>query len=258
MLKNSAGKLVTFITCIANNAGEYVHFMQKKLPKLALLYTEHVITDFSTTEKNVQTKILHNFPSLTSALSLTDSLLAAKIQRVNEYKIFLDSQLSLLIKESEAYEDGVKPIRSKIASLRKKLAKLNSEGASSSERHARLFSEMMDPLLRKNVEGQDLYNSELGILSNASLVKKTQRELVEEIVNYREKVLKLERSRFSIAIKVFKEFLDKSGENLGEGMDMREAREGWVKVEFDKDLEGFLDWGKVLDGEDEKNLMEKS
>ena len=255
MLKNSAGKVLSFFICQANNAGEFVHFMQKKMPKIGILYQENVITDFAATEKNVQTKIVDNFPALTGALGLTDNLFALKIKKMNDYKVFLDGQILILNKETETYEEGVKPIRSKISSLRKKLAKLNSEGASTSAKHARLFAEMMDPILRKSTEGKDLYNSERGVLNTANEMKKTQKELGEEISSYREQVLKLEKSRFRTIIQVFKEYLERSGENLGDGLEMREAREGWIKAEFEKDLEGFLEWGRVLDEEEEKAIM---
>lgn len=258
ILKLSMTKVLKFFNQKAIQETEYLGYFQKKIPRLGDLYQEFLPVkkeenQFQTQNPEIlKPDSIKFFPDFINAFERMDEVSVLKQKKHEEYKNYIEKTLisDILIKENKNYEKTTSELKIKINSIRKKLSKYANETAENSSKYAKLFQDMMNPLTRKNTENKDLYNSEIAIFSSSDEQLKYHRNLAEEILSYREELIKLENSRLKTIKQIFQDFLMRSEDFYGSSLEYENAKKGFNEINFDKDLDEFFDFKSLIKLED--------
>ena len=107
---------------------------------------------------------------------------------------------------------------------------------------------MLEPSSKFQLENKDLYNSEISVLGSSEEQIMLHKALGKEIMKFWQKLGKMEITRMKVIQKAFQEFLVKSEEYFGASVEYNNIRSLFVNVEFEKDLDKFLDLENCFSG----------
>ena len=252
-LKNAMANVMKFFTQKVSQETEYISYYVKKIPKMFPTYQESLpkkkeYQDLSS--QPVLKENLDHFPQFTKCFDEIDQLLLAKQKKIEAYKVAIEKDIlkDLLMQENTEYEKASQELRDEIIGLRKKLVKANNNTAEYSTKHAKLFTEMLEPSSKFQLENKDLYNSEISLLGSSEEQIMLHKALGKEIMKFWQKLGKMEITRMKVIQKAFQEFLVKSEEYFGASVEYNNIRSLFVNVEFEKDLDKFLDLENCFSG----------
>ena len=246
-LKNAMQIVMKFFSQKVNQEADYIVHYQKKIPKLNTIYQEVI------TKKNEDIDTMNGeplikekkdlFPEFSRCFEEIDQLMLVRQKKIENYKISIEKEIvkDLLMKENEEYEKAIQNIRDEIIDLRRKLNKANSATADNSTKHAKLFTEMLEPSTKLQLESKDLYNSEIILLSSSEEQLKLHRSLAKHTLSFWQKLTKLEANRLKVVQKAFQQFLTLSEEHFKPSAEYSNLQMLLLNLEFTDDLEKFLD-----------------
>ena len=252
-LRNAMTSVVKFFTQKVNQETDYITYFQKKIPKLTNIYQETVVikkmNEFDHLKGNGK-EINDFFPQFSGFFEEIDQLVLAKQKKLEAYKLSIEKDIlqEILLKENNEYDKATLEIRDEIIGIRKKIAKANSSTAENSTKHAKLFTEMLDPSMKIKSDNTDLYNSEISLVSSSEEQIRLHRMLAKEIMKFWQKLSKIEATRLKVIQKAFQEFLVISEEYFGTSVEYTNIRTLLINIEFTEDLEKYLEIEKCFSG----------
>lgn len=244
-LKNATNSIKTFFTLKLQQETEYLQYFQKKLPKLNNIYQETIIKkDIKPTEggENLK-KILDFFPNFSKTLNEFDSILFEQQEKHEKYRSLIEKTIlqEIINKDNEAYEATIQKLRDEIIDVRRNLNKVTNKTADNSSKHAKMFTEALEPSNKVLLEPIDLYNSEISLVGSSQEQVNLQRKLAEKTLEFYHELQKLEINRMKALQSAFVEFLKISEEIIGGSQEYENLKQLFSTLEYEEDLLTFLD-----------------